>query len=62
MCLLLTRAFEKLPFKSEAIEAFILFGRDKHFESPQEIVDLVEEKISELEAKLDYYDRRAQDA
>lgn len=60
---LLARAFREVyPFQSETIEALILFGRDKHFESPKEIVDLVEEKISELEAKLDYYDRQAQDA
>jgi hypothetical protein len=60
---LLTRAFRGVyPFRSEAIEAFMLFGRDKYFESPKEIVDLVEEKISELEAKLDDYDRRARDA
>lgn len=60
---LLTRAFREVyPFLSETLEAFILFGRDKHFESPKEIVELVDEKISELEAKLDNYDRRARDA
>jgi hypothetical protein len=60
---LLTRAFRGVyPFQSETIEAFILFGRDKQFESPKEIVDLVEEKIVELEAKLDNYDRWEQDA
>jgi restriction system protein len=50
MCVdLLTRAFRGVyPFQSETIEAFTLFGRDKYFESPKEIVDFVEEKISEL--------------
>ena len=57
---LLTRAFRGVyPFQSETLETFCRFGRDKHFESAKEIVDLVEEKISELEAKLDDYDRRA---
>lgn len=60
---LLTSAFRGVyPFQSETIEAFVLFGRDKHFESPKEIAELVEEKISELEAKLDDYDRRARGA
>ena len=60
---LLMRAFRGVyPFESETVEAFIHFGRGKNFESPKEIVDLVEEKVSELEAKLDDYDRRALDA
>lgn len=60
---LLTRAFRGIyPFQSKTIQAFILFGKDKHFESPKEVVDLVEEKISDLEAKLDDYDRQAQNA
>jgi len=57
---LLTRAFRGIyPFQSETVQALILFGREKHFESPAEVVNLVEEKISELEAKLDDYDRQA---
>ena len=60
---LLTRAFRGVyPFQGETIEGFILFGKDKYFESPKEIVELVEEKISELEAKLDDYDRLARNA
>jgi hypothetical protein len=58
---LLTRAFRGIySFQSETIQAFVFFGRDKYFESPKEIVDLVEEKISDLEAKLDDCDRQAQ--
>ena len=60
---LLTRAFRGIyPFQSEDIEVFIQFGRDKSFESPKEIVELVEHKVSELEAKLDYYEHQTQDA
>jgi restriction system protein len=54
---LLTRAFRgTYPFRSETLEAFALFGRDKYFESPREVIDIVEEKITELEAKLHGYD------
>ncbi len=60
---LLTRAFRGIyPFQSEDIEVFRQFGRDKVFESPKEIVELVEEKISELETKLDYYENQEQKA
>jgi hypothetical protein len=56
---LLSRAFRGIyPFQSQTLEALVLFGRDKYFESPKEVVDLVEEKISELEAKLDDYDHQ----
>lgn len=58
---LLTRAFQDVyPFQSKTLEAFMLFGKDKYFESPKEIVDVVEEKISDLEAKLDNYDDQSQ--
>ncbi len=53
---LLTRAFRgSYPFKSESIEVFIQFGKDKQFESPQEVAELLESKVSELERKLDSY-------
>ncbi|WP_036187013.1 restriction endonuclease [Marinobacterium lacunae] len=57
MCIdLLTKAFrEEYPFSSEDIQVFILFGRDKQFESPQEVLELVEFKVTELENKLDSY-------
>lgn len=56
---LLTRAFRGVyPFQSETLEAFLLFGKDKYFESPKEIVDLVDGKITELEARLDAHDHR----
>lgn len=45
------------PFRSEKIEAFVEFGGDKHFESSKEVVEFVERKISELEAKLDLCDQ-----
>lgn len=55
---ILTRAFRgTYPFQSESIEVFALFGRDKYFESAREVIDIVEEKITELEEKLDKYER-----
>ena len=62
MCIdLLTRAFRGIyPFQSETLEALYLFGRDKSFESPKEVVDLVEIKISEIETKLDDYDSQVE--
>ena len=60
---LITRAFRGVyPFKIDTLEAFITFGVDKSFDSPEEIVVLVEAMISELEAKLDEYQRRVQGA
>ncbi len=60
---LLTRAFRGIfPFQSDSLEAVIRFGRDKKFETPKEIVELVEHMISELEEKLDYYESQTQDA
>jgi restriction system protein len=58
MCIdLLTKAFRgTYPFQSEDIEVFIKFGKDKYFESPAEVAELVHQKISELEAKLDTYE------
>lgn len=57
MCMdLLTRAFRGVyPFESETIQAFFLFGEDKRFETPQEIVEIVEAQVSTLEAKLGLY-------
>lgn len=58
MCVdLLTRAFRGVyPFKTEDIQAFVLFGSDKLFVSPAEVVSLVEDKISVLEKKLNDYE------
>lgn len=58
MCLnLLTRAARgSYPFQSDDIEVFMLFGNNKYFASPKEVFDLVEKKLSELEARLDKYD------
>jgi len=56
---LLTRAFRGIyPFQSDTVEAILLFGRDKYFQSPMEVTDLVQEKISELERKLDARSRQ----
>ncbi len=50
---LLTHAFRgTYPFQSESIEALALFGRDKYFESAKEVIDIVEEKLEELEERL----------
>lgn len=64
MCIdILTRAFRgTYPFQSECIEASLLFGKDKSFESAKEVVQIVESKISELEAKLDFYDSKENEA
>jgi hypothetical protein len=64
MCVdLLTRAFRGIyPFQSEDIHALIMFGKDKTFESPQEVVGLIEHLVSELEDKLDHYKSEAKKA
>ncbi len=64
MCInLLTRAFRGIyPFQSEDLEAFRQFGKDKYFDSPKEVVELVESQVSELEVKLDFYDSKLQEA
>ena len=55
---LLTRAFRGVyPFQGETIEAIIRFGRDKYFQSPAEVIAVVEEQVAELEQRLDSYDR-----
>jgi restriction system protein len=59
---LLARAFRGVyPINSDAFEVIISFGPDKSFDSPKEVVDLLEEKISELEGKLGEYQLRMQD-
>lgn len=60
---LLTRAFRDIyPFQCVSIEVFEQFGKDKKFESPKEIVELVEHMISELEEKLDSCESQTQNA
>lgn len=50
---LLTKAFRGVyPFISEDPGVLIQFGPDKSFESPKEIVEVIDIKITELEAKL----------
>lgn len=54
---LLTRAFRGVyPFSNEDMQALFLFGKDKQFESAREIVEIVENHLSELEKKLDSYE------
>ncbi|WP_193165500.1 restriction endonuclease [Microbulbifer hainanensis] len=54
---LLTRAFRGVyPFESEDIQAFFLFRRGRQFESPKEIVEIVDAQVSELEEKLNSYE------
>lgn len=53
---LLTRACSGIyPFQSETLGAFTHFGPEKYFESPSEVIAVVEEKLSDLEARLDAY-------
>ncbi|MFS2201996.1 restriction endonuclease [Pseudomonas sp. Pseusp3] len=60
MCVdLLTKAFRGVyPFESEDLEVLLKFGKEKKFESSVEVVELVEQKISELEEKLNNYDSK----
>ena len=54
---LLSRAFRGVyPFKSESLQTLVELGKDKQFESPQEIVEIVSEKITELKVKLEVYE------
>jgi restriction system protein len=57
LCLdLLTRACSGVyPFQSETIAPFTQFGREKYFESSSEVILVVEEKLSDLEKRLDAY-------
>jgi hypothetical protein len=60
---LLIRAFRGVdPFQSESLKSLILFHGNNFFESPKDVVDFVDEKISELETKLDNYERGQRDA
>jgi restriction system protein len=43
------------PFRSDTLGAFTHFGPEKYFESPSEVIAVVEEKIAELERRLDAY-------
>ncbi|MDA8084099.1 MAG: restriction endonuclease [Nitrospiraceae bacterium] len=54
---LLTRAFRgKYPFQSDTLESIVHLGRDKQFESAGDVISFVDEKMTELEAKLDNYE------
>ena len=55
---LLTMAFRGIyPFQSEDIYTFMLYGKDKKFDSSQEIVEIVSHFITELEGKLNNYEK-----
>ena len=64
MCIdILSRAFRGVyPFNSETMEAYILFGKDNSFESAKDVVDLVGNKIYEVETLLDNYESQTRDA
>lgn len=54
---LLARAFRgNYPFQSGSLEIFARFGNDKNFESPEEIIEIVEGLTKELEGRLDGYE------
>ena len=55
MCIdLLTKAFREIyPFKSENIQCYLTFGKDKVFNNSTEVIELIDEKVVELEGKLD---------
>lgn len=54
---LLSRAFRSLyPFKSEVSAAFVTPGLPEQFNSPEEVVAVVEPMVSELEQKLGAYE------
>ncbi len=44
------------PFKVSSIWALVLFGNDMIFESPEELIEIVEQLTRELENRLDAYD------
>jgi hypothetical protein len=55
---LLARAFRgTYPFQSDSLEVFDRFGKDKSFESPEQIIEIVERLTFELEGKLHAYER-----
>ncbi len=54
---LLARAFRgTYPFQIDSLEMYTRFGNDKSFESPEEIIQIIEGLAEELEGKLDAYD------
>lgn len=54
---LLARAFRgTYPFQSDSLEMYARFGNDKSFESPEEIIEIVEGITEELEGRLDAYE------
>lgn len=53
---LLTRGFRgTYPFQSDSLEVYARFGKEKIFESPEEIIEIVGGLTEELESKLDAY-------
>ena len=64
MCMdILSRAFRnEYPFESEELYVHILFGGEKIFSSPKEVIELMDKLISELELKLDNCEQHARKA
>jgi restriction system protein len=51
---IISRAFRnEYPFQSETLYALVLLGKDKKFNSPKEVIQIIDHMISELEVKLD---------
>ena len=44
------------PFQCNSVWVWGIFGRDKSFESPEKVIEIVERLTEELEGKLDAYD------
>jgi restriction system protein len=55
---LLTRTFRgTYPFQIDTVDAILIFGRDRCFQSAEEVLEFVQKSISELERKLDECER-----
>ena len=58
---LLSRAFRGMyPFKSETLAALVTPGFPEQFNSPEDVVGIMEPMINELEQKLDGYETSRQ--
>lgn len=44
------------PFQSDTLETLVRFGNGKTFQSPEEIIEIVEELVEGLEGRLDAYE------
>jgi restriction system protein len=57
---LINRAFRGVyPFGLDSLQALVAFGKDRRFQSPEEVVVTVEPLVQELESKLTEVEQRA---